>query len=346
MRRRDAVALIALSPFSQRVLSQGVARLAALAAASIATVPLAACGGSASDAVKPAHPEDDAFAVSRRLEVAELFPRDLDTLVRVDVARMRSTLGPAAMASAAKQLGADPVLSEALARARIVTVGLRIRDLARGDRVVGIEGEMRAIVPDEALFRTLPSANERVEIFERSGDGLADETGLVLVLDERAAVFASMTEVDGVLALLRSGASPTDLEPRAEGILSIAHRSRDPSAAIAKKFPSIARVLSHIREVHAQVDVVDDGALLRAEIAADDEAGAERIDRFLATLKGGALGPKAATVLDKLAFERNGPALTLTFRVPAAVLLSWVSGDADTEGAGRDAADAPLPRAD
>lgn len=309
--------------------------LAALALA-VATIG-GGCGGPSEASPKPKSPEEAPFAISRRVEVTELIPPDVDTIVRVDIGRLRATLGPQAMAVAAKQLAGDPLMAEAFARARIVTVALRARDLERGDRVVAIEGDMAAIVPDERTFEKHESINERAEIYERRGEGKADETGLVVVLDERAAVFASMTETDGVLAMIRGDREPSELEPKAEGVFSVAHRSRALSAALAKKYPSISRILGHVREVRAQVDVDAEGAILRAEITTDGDAGAERVEKFFRTLKEGALGPKGAATLETLTFERTGASLALTWRVPAALLMGWLA-DADA-----DPRDAPLP---
>ncbi|MEO5731069.1 MAG: hypothetical protein ABI134_30480, partial [Byssovorax sp.] len=86
---------------------------------------------------------------SRRFDPAEIFPADLDLVVRLDVARMRSSVGPAAasaMAARAAREAGDDVLRAALACADVVWLAARLGDLDAGDHVVVVEGA--ACTPD------------------------------------------------------------------------------------------------------------------------------------------------------------------------------------------------------
>ncbi len=124
----------------------------------LALVLVAACGrvvphgGESPPAPAPAA----ATPLPRTFAPAELIPSDLDLVVRVDLAKVRSSLGGELPAEGELPLldaaGLDAVARQALVHADVVWLASRVADLDEGDRVLAIEGLRGAPDPD-ALTR-------------------------------------------------------------------------------------------------------------------------------------------------------------------------------------------------
>src|ERR1700679_3450748 len=139
---------------------------------------LAGCG-SAPPTPGPGHAARGA-RVERDLDPPDIFPVDLDLVVRVDIGRMRAGIGPAAADALSGRLlqaggdpqtpgqeSAEPELREALASAEVVWIAARVAELDDGDRIVVVEG--RRSMPELAAARweRVRSFNGRVRIFDR-----------------------------------------------------------------------------------------------------------------------------------------------------------------------------------
>jgi hypothetical protein len=112
-----------------------------LAAALLLGLLSAACGG----ADKPkGRLVPGGARVERDVDPTEIFPADLDLVVRIDLARMRSGMGPAASDELTKRALAgsgEPEITSALACAEVVWIATRAAELETGDRVVVVEGK-------------------------------------------------------------------------------------------------------------------------------------------------------------------------------------------------------------
>lgn len=74
-------------------------------------------------------------AISRRLNPDEVIPSDLDTVVRVDIDRLRKALGADFEQQLARRFLEDPIAARAVARSRVLTVAVRAAELEAGDQI-------------------------------------------------------------------------------------------------------------------------------------------------------------------------------------------------------------------
>jgi len=290
---------------------------------SIFLVVLAACSGA--EPKRPRAPGE--VAISHRLHPNEVFPADLDLVVRIDLERVKSALGQSFEQELGSRFSADPMLSRAVQKGRAVTVGIRVADLDRGDHVIVVEGDSKNFDPSAEGLKERASTNDKVRIFSRDQTAARDSTHTVVVLDDRAVAFVSPVESDAVMRVLREG--PDDLrgQPLAEGIVSADVRPRRLSPALERKFPSISRLIAQIARIKALLSVGDNGLRLEGEIIAKGEPGAEQILKFLTTLQEGASSEGPSSVLKAATFERFGVVVHIRADVPVEVLLNLVARD-------------------
>ncbi|MGK4000177.1 hypothetical protein [Sorangium sp. So ce1024] len=302
----------------------------AVAAAAVIALALPACGdaapGLAGDrgAKSPAGPR-----VVRRIEPADLLPADLDLVVRVDVARMRSGLGQAAADALARRAldeAHDDLLESALRRADVVWLGLRLADLEEGDRVVVVEGPMAGLTPDPDRWEPVPAAQGGVAIFDRRG-GVTPraDTARIVALGDRAVALVSAVEASSVARVLRDGPDARRGDPAAEGIVSLDLRARRLPPALERRFPSLGALVAGVERVRAVASLDDDGVRLDAEIVGVDAAGAGRARRFLEVLRDNVEDPRRVALMKALSIEQVERAVRLRWLLPAPVVLSLLS---------------------
>lgn len=290
-----------------------------------------ALAGGCSEVPKGGVPAQPEPRLSRRLLPDELVPADLDLVVRVDLERLRRTLGAKLEDELRARYGGDPHLAQALSRGRAALVAVRAGDLEAGDHVVVIEGDPKGLDRAPEGFEARPSANERVRVYVRSVTAARAETDAIVVLDQRAVAFVSPLETDAVLRVLRDGADELRGRPVAEGLLSADVRPRRLPAQLERKFPSLARLMSQVQRVRARLDVSDDGLRVEAEIIAKSDAAADKVRRFLDVFREGASGDGASKLLKKMQLEKLGAVVRATSRLAiedvAALLDSAPRGD-------------------
>ena len=239
----------------------------------------------------PPSPEGNAalgVRFAHDVDPADIFPGDLDLVVRVDVGRMRAGIGPAAadaLAKRALQETAGEEVREALACAEVVWIAARAADLDAGDRVIVVEG--KGCVPELAAARweRVRSANAKLRIFDRTLEAPRSGTARVINLGNRATVFVSPVELDAVKRVLEAGPDPRRGSPSAEGLLSFDLRAGRLPPALEKKYPSIGAVLAGIERVQGSAVLVDDGLKIDVQVRGASDAGAERAARFLEAMR-------------------------------------------------------------
>jgi hypothetical protein len=274
----------------------------------------------------------------RRLEPADLFPADLDLLVRVDLARMQAAMGPAfASDLAARALAAGPeagdeaLVQGAIARADVVWIGLRLADLEAGDRVLVTEGRQGAFSSFKEPprgFRPLPPMEEGVIAFEREEPPPRSGTARIFVVGERAVAFVSPVEIDSVSRVLRDGPDERRGDPVAEGIVSLDLRPRRLSPSLERRFPSIAALLGGLDRVRASAVLSDASLRLSAEIQAKGEPAAVRAQRFLMALRDNVGDPVYVELMQSLSIEQIGATVRIRWTVPAKLIVRLVGSGA------------------
>src|SRR5690349_20020631 len=133
---------------------------------------LVACSGGKSGGDKARPP---GALIARRYDPSEIIPADLDLVLRIDDARMRSGIGPAAAAdlSARALKGAgDDVLKGALSCADVIWLGARIGDLDGADHVVVVEGKGCTPSLEPPVWKRRTSTNRAVTVFDQEGDSV------------------------------------------------------------------------------------------------------------------------------------------------------------------------------
>ncbi len=248
---------------------------------------------------------------------AEAIPRDLDVVVRVDVARLRAVLSDRIDAELRARFARDALLSAALEGARALTIGLRLADFEAGDRVVAIDGP--ATLPVDPSLVAHPSSSERVSVHTRDS-AARDTTLLVARFGERGAVLATPVEADAVLRVLRSGPDDDRGQPAADGLLTFDVRPQRLPFSLERRYPSFCRMVAQLARLRGALRV--DGDRLRLEIAlsASHPAGANRVARFVEALRDGAPRAGLGALLGKLEVETIGLVVQVGLEVPTEAL--------------------------
>lgn len=291
---------------------------------------LVACSGGKSGGDRARPP---GAAIARRLDPSEILPGDLDLVLRIDVARMRSGIGPAAAAElSARALkgSGDDVLKDALSCADVIWLGLRLSDLDGGDHVAVIEGKICVPDLDPPAWQPAASANREVKIFDRKGDAAPRSgTAKVVVLGPRTTAFVSPVERDSVSRLLRDGPDKRHGSPTAEGIVSLDLRAGRLPPALERRFPSIGAIAAGLERIRGSVVLADEGLSVSAEILAPTARGAEKALRFLSALRDNVADPRLAGVMKSLEIEQIERAVRVRLLVPARMVLALLSAPDD-----------------
>lgn len=280
-------------------------------------------------------------AVSRRLSPDEVIPADLDTVVRVDIDRLRKALGADFEQQLARRFLDDPIAARAVAKSRALTVAVRAAELEAGDRVLVVEGDPDLLHLERDGFTPRPSANDKVRVLLRDVPVSRYETQLAVVLDERAVALVTPIEVDAVLRVLRDGSDALRGQPIAEGIVSADVRPRRMPPSLERKYPSLARLVSQVQRIRLSLNVSDDSLLLAGEIIARSDASADKVRRFVDAFREGATGEgPVSAVLRNVKLEKLGAVVRVTTRMPIADIAVLLGGASPPPAP---PADAPTP---
>ena len=291
------------------------------------------CGGGSAAGSKARPPGP---ALSRTLDPADLFPGDLDLVVRLDVARMRSGIGPLAadnIESRALKEAGDDVLKEAIGCADVIWFATRLGDLDAGDHVVVVEGSGCAPELDPARWEPAPSANGEVKIWNRKGDGVSRAgTARVVTVGSRVTAFVSPIELDSVARVLRDGPDARRGNPSAEGLVSFDLRAERLPPGLERRFPSIAAIIAGLSRVRGSAVLVDEGLQIDVEIMSPTEKGADKALRFLSALRDNVEDPRLVLLMRAVKIEQVERSVRVRVVVPAKILLGLVSAPKESAG--------------
>lgn len=260
---------------------------------------------------KPPAPPPRTQATALR-EPSTLLPRDLDVVVRVDVAKIRATLGDAAAGRLAEQglPGGERALATMMAtKATAVWVGLRG---SAGDSVLVAKGEVNDLDPDAwaggaaktpsvtsattaagptppSTYARLPATEPGITWFERRERAKRADPARLVLLATGVLAAISPGEIDAVDRIVRVGGDPERLRPREDAVLSFAIRGRVLRTDLAPRFPEIADILTTSTGAEGSVDLV--GGEVRAELSltfaesADADRGQAGLERLVLDLR-------------------------------------------------------------
>jgi hypothetical protein len=227
-----------------------------------------ACGPKPRPALPPA---------PRISSAADLIPPDLDVVVRLDLARVKATLGGAALSAMSREVLAhdresgehgepDELLIASLLSADQVYLGYRPSRLwAPLDRVLALQGRFEQLVRPPVGFslptdlgRDLRYWDARVPPKTRGG------VARVYALGERVRAFVSEAEIDAVERLLDGQGSPRRLEPPEEGTLSLAARPQLLGRLVGNG--TLRELVEGAKALLAVAELESDGVRLKLEL--------------------------------------------------------------------------------
>lgn len=302
----------------------------AAAICSAALVALAGCNREvpARSGAKPRPSQ-----LSKRLVARDFMPGDLDVVLRVDMARLRAGLGPnvaEALAARAGDADADGFVSEAMAKADAVWIGLRLADIDAGDRVIVAEGKLGEIHIDPAEWQeTTPTATmESVQILDRNGSTQRSGTGRIVVYEKKLYAFVSPAEVDATTRVLRDGPDEGRGDPTADGLVSADVRGHRLPPSLEKKYPRIGSLIAGVVRVRGSATLGDDGVRVAIDMTAKTPQAAERVEKFLTTLRESGAQTRFAPLMNTVKMERVDTHLLLSATVPAAMIVGALGDQA------------------
>lgn len=313
----------------------------AAAICSAAAIFASAGCGPAKDAKTSVRPPQ----LAKHLYAADLLPADLDVVLRVDMARLKAGLGPnvaEALAARTSEAGGEGFVSEAMAKADTVWIGLRLADVDAGDRVLIAEGRLGEIHIEPAEWKeTTPSATmERVQILDRIEPAPRAGTGRIVVYDKKLYAFVSPAEMDATTRLLRNGPDAGRGDPTANGLVSVEVRGHRLPPSLEKKYPSIAVIIAGIVRIRGSATLADDGVRVTIDVTAKSPEAAKRVERFLSTLRETGESTRYAPLMKTVKIDQVDAHLHLTATVPAPMILGALGG-ADASGATQGPSPAP-----
>lgn len=263
----------------------------------------------------------------------DLLPGDLDVVVRVDLSKVRDSLGADAgellLERAADAASAPGLVRKALSQAEIVWLGLRMADVEHGDRVMVVRsvkrrGDQEPVVQPDPIAWTKESTDiGDIARYLSKSTPARDGTERIFTFDDRTAVFVSPVESHSVERVLARGADSDRGQPAARGLVSLDYRTTKLSTAHENAYPSLAALVAGMVRVQATVDVVADQLELDARIRCKTNTAAAKVARFLETIVGAsARRPRYADLLKELKIEQSESVVTIAWPLPRPVVAA------------------------
>jgi hypothetical protein len=299
----------------------------------------AGCGGEVPHGGVPEVPVPGSAATApsppASWDAADLIPADLDVVVRIDLGRVRATVGADPMKElAGLALGSEPadgLLRTALEQADVVWVGLRAADALAGDRVLVAEAPRATFEFDSASWRTATPPAEGIEQYDALDFVPRDGTARVLQVRERTLAFVSPVELDAVERLLRHGPDPMRATPAARGLVSLDWRVGPPGVRLQNRYPSFSALLSGVERITAVVEPRGRDLAVSGRVLCHDERAASRVARFLKTIQEGSeQTERFSGMLQALRIEAASSLVRLEWLVPPDLLLALLPGSTKT----------------
>jgi hypothetical protein len=217
----------------------------------------------------------------------DLIPADLDIVARMDMARMKATLGALteellsrdALTSSAGEDGdaADALLVRSLLAAEHVYLAYRPSALwLPTDRVLAVEGRFEPFSAPPAGFGLPTDLGADLRYWDRKAGARLARTAVARIYaqGDRLLAFVSEAEIDAVERTLTVPRSPRQLRPPAEGAVSLALR---PALLGKLASGSLRDLLERGRTLDLIVDLESDRARLRATLVLDSPEHAQTL---------------------------------------------------------------------
>lgn len=255
---------------------------------------------------------------------SDAIPADLDVVVRVDLGQIRRTLGAEALSELrarvrpdgdSRDAAAERLLSDAMARADVVVIGLRPGSRPElTDNVIALAGDFEDLIVDR--YVTTPPFDEQADlggafrVYERQKPLDRALPARIYTQAGRLMVFVSFAEIDSVERRIERGASDGALQPAARGVISVAARPGPIAVRIAERSPMAAQLLGRGKVLRGHLELSPTGLASEIELTFEFAEDARRaadaaalIGRLLAKRPG--LAGELARALEVEAVETS-----------------------------------------
>jgi hypothetical protein len=300
-------------------------RLAALLAPALGAVLALGC---ASRSLPPPPPKPPL------IEAKGALPPDLDLVVRIDLARVRSALGASVVAELRRAAQAssgleksDSLLGPLFEHADVLLVGVRPRVATELDHVVVLEGRFDDFDPfksqAEPPWERPIDLGGDVRRWDRRRAPSRGEPALAYAAGTRLVVLASIAEVDSTERAVEEGENPGALSPPSKGVISVAARVLPLAQAVSERSPTLAGWLRSATKLEGSADLELEGLRVNLAIQVDSPETAERLKAAVEGLLElvTASRPALAELSREVEIETAGDFLVLRGLVPRALLV-------------------------
>jgi hypothetical protein len=270
---------------------------------------------------------------------ADALPPDLDAVLRLDLGRVRSALGPAGVA-AIKGLADRPVepgrerapeatVTDALEHADVVLVGLRTEIASAGpDTVIVLEGRFPARALAPRAWGNPVDLGGDVRRWDRPSPGERSSPARLYAFGDRRLVIASELEVDAVEAVLERGLAPNALSAPERGLFAFAAKLRRVKDRLVAKAPLFAEALRSAKRIEGSVEPSAAGLTLDVTLELDGPESAERAAELFERARVASASGRGSDESPGAVFARTmtigaaGQSVTVRCSLPSAVVLA------------------------
>lgn len=265
----------------------------------------------------------------------DALPPDLDAVVRLDLGRIRSALGPAGVAAITRladkpvEPGREPpaeaVVASALEHADVVLVGLRTEVASAGpDAVMVLEGHFPGASPAPRSWGSPVDLGGDVRRWDRPAPGARSSPARLYAFGNQRLVVASELEMDAVEAVLERGLTPNTLAAPERGLFAFAARLRRVRDRLVAKAPLFAEALRGAKRVEGSVEPSAEGLTLDVALELESAPGAERAAELFERARAvSAQGESRGAVFARTAtVTAAGQSVSVRCSLPADVVLA------------------------
>lgn len=235
----------------------------------------------------------------RLLRPFSAMPADLDCVVRLDLQRMRDTLGAPAMQAIGERAmlglrGADSATDElllhALATTNTLWIGFRpSRDLEPKDSVFVLSGHFADFDPGRANstppFEPALDLGADLRRYDRARPAARSAVARIYAHGDDWIVSLSQAEIDSVERAIEEQRGAPALEPAEKGALSAVARPRALPVELFAGFQALQHIAERADRLELTADLTGAGVDAELGLKFEDESAAEQVGRALEELR-------------------------------------------------------------
>ena len=269
-------------------------------------------------------PPPSAPTVMRALDA---MPGDLDLVVRLDLKRIRDTLGTAAMQGITEQAvrglrgedqATDALLLGALAKTDTLWLGMRPRGrlrrwrhgLRHGRQFSGFRSACRC---EHAAFPKYLDLGGAFRRYDRAAPQSRSAPARIYARGDDLVVSLSEAEIDSVERSLEQRRGTPPLEPAEKGALSAVARPRVLPPEVLEASPTLQHLAERAIRCELTADLTSAGVDATLSLKFEDSSAAERVGRALGDLRDTLKGDpgRLAKLADRLKVSNAAEYVTL-----------------------------------